>query len=257
MLTYLSLGAGTESGALLVMSALGLHGCPRADFAIFADTQDEPQWVYDQRDMLKAWAEPLGMPVLTITRGKLSADPVIRVPVFVKARKSKTNPSGKGSSPLTQNCTRDYKITPIRREVRRIMRERGIKTATVLMGVSLSEADRMSDSGRKWLTHAYPLIDAGMRRADCEDLLRDHGFPPFLKSACVYCPWHSAKAWLDVRDHDPDGWTRAIAYDERVRAQRKAAVHRSLIPLRDVSLKAQQGFDLDGFSNECSGHCGV
>jgi len=43
---YASLGAGVQSTALVVLSTLGLHGCPRADCAIFADTQDEPAWVY-------------------------------------------------------------------------------------------------------------------------------------------------------------------------------------------------------------------
>ncbi len=42
--TYLSLGAGVQSTAMLIMSALGLYGCPNADVAIFADTGDEPAW---------------------------------------------------------------------------------------------------------------------------------------------------------------------------------------------------------------------
>ena len=45
-LTYISLGAGVQSSALLVCSLLGLHRVPRADVAIFADTQNEPPHVY-------------------------------------------------------------------------------------------------------------------------------------------------------------------------------------------------------------------
>ena len=48
-LTYLSLGAGVQSTALLVISAHGLYGCPRADLAIFADTQDEPAYERGER----------------------------------------------------------------------------------------------------------------------------------------------------------------------------------------------------------------
>src|SRR5271170_6914244 len=54
--TYLSLGAGVQSTAMLIMSALGLQGCPKADVAIFADTGDEPAWLYDHLETLKKWS---------------------------------------------------------------------------------------------------------------------------------------------------------------------------------------------------------
>ena len=40
-LTYLSFGGGVQSTALIACSALGLYGVPKADVAIFADTQAE------------------------------------------------------------------------------------------------------------------------------------------------------------------------------------------------------------------------
>lgn len=256
MLTYVSLGAGVQSSALLVMSALGLRGCPKADVAVFADTQAEPRWVYEQVVALKAWAEPLGMPVWRVTRGALVADKVIRVPAFV-LRRDAGHPTKKRPGPLSQNCTRDYKITPINRAVRAYMRDRGLKTATILKGISTDEADREKPSQLRWLTARYPLLEARMNRRDCEDLLRAHGLPVPRKSACVFCPWRSAKNWMDVRDYDPEGWALAVAYDDRVWHQKRARLHRSMIPLREVAFKAQQNLDLDGFSNECEGFCGV
>src|SRR5581483_2421349 len=72
--TYISLGAGVQSTALVILSALGLHGCPKADCAIFADTQDEPAWVYDHLNTLTAWAADHGLPVHVTTKGCLSRD---------------------------------------------------------------------------------------------------------------------------------------------------------------------------------------
>src|SRR3990172_11792930 len=72
--TYLSLGAGVQSTAVLAMSALGLRGCPKADVAIFADTQDEPKWVYDHLSVLEKWGAEHGLPVVRTTIGCLSAD---------------------------------------------------------------------------------------------------------------------------------------------------------------------------------------
>jgi len=121
----------------------------------------------------------------------------------------------------------------------------------------VDEAHRMSDSGRMWLTNRYPLIDASMMRSDCESILLSHGLPIPRKSACVFCPWHSNRAWQEVRDHDPVGWAKAITYDARLRTQRGAYVHRKMKPLADVNLRTQARLDLDGFGNDCVGMCGV
>jgi hypothetical protein len=67
-LTYLSFGAGVQSTALLIMSNLGLTRCPRADVAIFADTQCEPQWVYDHLATMEKWST---IPILRVSIGNL------------------------------------------------------------------------------------------------------------------------------------------------------------------------------------------
>ncbi len=248
MLTYASLGAGVQSSALVVLSALGLRGCAKADLAIFADTQDEAGWTYHHANIMGEWALGHGMRYLRVTRGQLSADPVVRVPAYVDGPN--------GTAPLTQNCTRDYKLTPIRQAVRKYMAEHGIKRATAQIGISLDEADRMKPARMKWLTNSYPLVDARMRAYDCADLLREYGLPVPRKSACVFCPWRSDKGWREIAEHDPEGFQRAIAYDDRLTRERGATVHRSRIPLRLIDFTKQQSFG-DGFSNECEGHCGV
>lgn len=245
-LTYLSLGCGVQSSALLVMSALGLRGCPRADFAVFADTQDESQWTYEYLAFLRRWVAAHEMPIYSVTKGRLSDDPTVRIPAFVLGK------DGRGA-PLSRNCTRDYKIQPIHSFVRRHMRERGISSAVALMGISLDEAHRMTDARPKWLRHDYPLVDARMTRSACAKLLEENGLPVPRKSACVYCPWHSDAAWRETRDHDPAGWFLAVEFDRRLRAERGASLHRSMIPLADVRL----GSTATLFGNECEGVCGV
>src|SRR4051812_41161483 len=69
--TYISFGAGVQSTALLVMSNLGLRACPRADVAIFADTQGEPAWVYEHLAFMERWS---AIPVIRVTTGDLAAD---------------------------------------------------------------------------------------------------------------------------------------------------------------------------------------
>jgi hypothetical protein len=264
-LTYLSLGAGVQSSALLVMSALGLRGCPRADFAVFADTQDEPQWVYDYLEILEQWGAEHGLPVCRTTKGKLSSAKAGRflVPIFVEGND--------GRAAMTfRKCSTEYKIEPILRFVREYLgvppgrRVPPSVSVTALLGISIDEADRMKPAKEKWITNRYPLVDAGMTRSGCMTLLEAHGLPIPEKSACVYCPFHSDAAWLKLKTHNPVEFERAVLFDEYARDQRGAGIerpaflHRSLIPLREVVFPPDDPrFDFDGFNNECEGHCGV
>ena len=72
-LTYISLGAGRQSTAMAICSAKGLHGVPKADLAIFADTQDENQETYDHLNTLEEFLKEHGIPLHRVTVGKLSS----------------------------------------------------------------------------------------------------------------------------------------------------------------------------------------
>ena len=157
--TYISFGAGVQSTAVLVMSNLGLRGCPRADVAIFADTGDEPQWVYDQVERMTKWSD---IPVEVVKKGCLSADVRARqegsisrfacIPVFTAAKTGgpKVMWDGKqvveddsGNAILRRQCTREYKIEPIEKRVRLILgfkpRQRIKKEVDCLIGISVEK----------------------------------------------------------------------------------------------------------------------
>lgn len=69
----LSLGAGVQSTALLLLSAKG--ELPLLDAAIFADTGSEPAVVYDHLDRLEAEvARPAGIPIHRVSYGNLGDD---------------------------------------------------------------------------------------------------------------------------------------------------------------------------------------
>ena len=67
--TVLSLGAGVQSSCLALMAKHG-EVEPMPDFAVFADTQAEPQEVYDWLDWLE---NELPFPVYRVTKGSLTA----------------------------------------------------------------------------------------------------------------------------------------------------------------------------------------
>lgn len=271
-LTYISLGAGVQSSALLVLAALGLRGCPKADVAVFADTQDEPAWVYAHLAVLVPWAQAHGLEIITVTAGRLSDETYGRADGLVKRRAALpvfTRSDDGREAMLPRQCTEEYKLAPIRAYLRQrlgMVRRQRLPAGTrveALIGLSFDERIRMKESRTAWIVNRWPLIDAAMTRSGCVALLEAHGLPVPRKSACVYCPFHDDAYWLDLKRTEPASFAEACRLDDAIRsassggAERPVYIHRSLIPLRDVTFTERQtGFDY-GFSNECEGVCGV
>jgi hypothetical protein len=279
-LTYISLGAGVQSSALLVCSALGLHRVVKADVAIFSDTQNEPRHVYEAVERLRAWAAPHGIPVETVTAGNLLDDAKARIagtrsrfasiPLFTKGADGR-------AAPGRRQCTREYKITPIEKRVRALLGykkgDRVKKLARSYIGISADEIYRVKPSQTKWVWREHPLVDARLTRADCIRIVLEAGLPMPKKSACVFCPYTDDARWIDMKKNDPASFEAACVADEALRDQSTsglnhfAYVHRSLVPLRQIDFDEVQrrryatplfeGQEPDGFQQECEGLCGV
>lgn len=253
-LTLLSLGAGVQSTAVLVLSARGQ--LPRLDGAIFSDTGWEPQAVYDHLDRLeREVARPAGIPIYRVSQGNIRADALdpdhrfASMPLFVR------NPDG-GEGMTRRQCTGEYKLKPIKRQVRALLGyphpvrvPRGV-FAEQWIGISTDEADRAlgPDGQRKagdvrYARNTYPLLDLGLSRADCQGVLTAAGFDRTPKSACVGCPFHTNRQWRYMRDHDPAAWADAVDFDSAIRAGNaratargdnlmgQAYLHRTRLPL--------------------------
>lgn len=261
-LRILSLGAGVQSTTLALMAAHCEVG-PMPDAAIFADTGDEPDAVYDHLRWLMS-PNVLPFPVHITSTGRLSeklfqGDDEARVPFHV----------GAGGLSKRQ-CTRNYKLRPIRRKVRKLLGvgPKGRIAAgavEIWVGISLDEAIRIKPSGRDYLTNRWPLIEKRIRRTDCMRWLERRGYDVPPKSSCVYCPYRSDAQWRDLRDSDPAGWQRAVEVDRRLREPDQVArfrgqlyAHRSCKPLDQVDLSTPEDHgQLNLFLNECEGMCGV
>lgn len=271
-LTYISFGAGTQSTALLSCSVLGLHGVPRADVAIFADTGDEPLSTLETFRFYQSWASEHGLEVVRVSAGVLSEDigKLMRgdiswaatIPAFAR------NLDGR-AGPIKRKCTRHYKIDPIHREVRRRLGlshgERCKKTARCLLGISRDEVVRMKPSLVPWIENCWPLVDANLSRLDCVRVIEELGLPKPSRSACVYCPYHDDVEWARMRDDDPEAFGRAVEMDRLIRPAQVAGLkegelflHKSMKPLDEVEFgNWKTPGQLPLFTEECEGVCGV
>tara|TARA_Y100000310_G_scaffold300838_1_gene336826 strand:- start:2203 stop:3018 length:816 start_codon:yes stop_codon:yes gene_type:complete len=271
MMKVLSLGAGVQSSTLLLMSC---HGdLPPIDAAVFADTMWEPSEVYRWlKDVLTPVAAAAGIPIHTVSAGDLRADALrstVRAHVDGDTRSASlplhvTQPGCERGGMLRRQCTKEYKIAPIRRKCRELLGAgpRGrIRPGAVEMwiGISADEAARMKPSGVQWVHNVYPLIDHDppMRRSDCHAWLHRHGYDDAPRSACNGCPFRSAAEWRHLKQ-DEDDWSDAVEFDAAIRHRDmrggEAFIHRDLVPLADAvhDDPTERLWD-----DECSGHCGV
>lgn len=257
-LRCLSLGAGVQSTTLALMSARG--EIEMLDHAIFADTRDEPAAVYEHLDWLIR-SLPFPVHVVGRQRGLREAllagdDDGARIPFHVGA-------GGMGG----RNCTRNWKIRPIRAKVRELL---GAGPRSYIepnadeqwIGISLDEVTRIKPSGVRFMHNRHPLVEARMTRRDCYRWLEDRQYRIPPKSRCKYCPYQSNADWLGLQEC-PEEWAEAVELDGWLREPAQLSrfhgetfLHQSRVPLAQADLSAKfTGPEL--FGHECEGMCGV
>lgn len=271
-LVVLSLGAGVQSSTLYRMAARGeLDKVP--DYAIFADTMQEPQWVYDNLDsmerdhgnkipIVRASAGDLGAAIVNgvnTTGGRFAS-----VPFWVRREDGTEAPGGR-------QCTREYKIDVVKKAVRTLLglepkqRAAGRFHVEEWVGISRDEAQRMKPSRYSWVTTRWPLIERMMDRQSCKQWMEDRGYPIPGKSACIFCPYRRASEYAKWKTEEPELFEEACRIDDLIRSsgtmkgmRGQQFILRTLEPLRDVTEESNDGpQQLDLFGNECEGMCGV
>lgn len=262
------------------MALMAAHGeiTPRPDAAIFADTQAEPKAVMRWLDTLERFinAAPYPFPVYRVTAGSLRNESLtlrqskdeqgsyVRnvVPAFTLDSKAQRGM-------LLRKCTADFKIIPLQRKQRELMKAAGEKSLVSWIGISTDEAQRMKPSRVKYIQHRWPLIEKNMTRYHCLQWMLDMGYPTPPKSACTFCPYHTDEQWQELQRSSPEEfadavefereWNRVVLTDKRPSQTRgKIFLHRSCVPLDQVDFRTAKDFgQVDMFANECEGMCGV
>lgn len=267
ILRVLSLGAGVQSTVAALMSARG--DLDPLDCAIFSDTGWEPEEVYRHLDWLEA---QLPFPVHRVRRpGPDLGEHAIAIATAPVTRTASPpwytrNPNGM----LPKQCSKEFKTRVIGQQVRRLLGlepgKRGPREIVVeqWLGISLDEMQRMKDAEQPFVRNRFPLIEARMTRRDCLRWMEERQYPRPPKSSCIFCPYRTIPQWRAMRDHAPNDWARAVAFDHAIRPgfhgmQGEAFVQRQCVPLDqvDLSTPAERGQVEFGFLDECEGMCGV
>jgi hypothetical protein len=242
-LRVLSLGAGVQSTALALMAAKG--ELPAPDCAIFADTQWEPRAVYAHLDQLERL---LPFPVYRVTAGDIRA-------TIATERYDPIPWYRAGGQMGRRQCTKQFKLYPIRRRVRELLGGKTPKAGCEMwIGISRDEAHRMKPSTVQYITNRWPLVEADMTRASCVRKLARWGIDA-PRSACCGCPFLSLADWRQRREQ-PE-WAETVALSHRLAATGQFMT-KALDTVDRLDFQRWQDRDQpDLFGNECEGMCGV
>lgn len=223
--TSISYGGGVQSTAMLVLAATGrIH----ADVALFANTGDDsehPATLEYVRNIAIPYGYKHHIPVIELKRyvnGKVRTllghimdhdDPnTLREPIPIY---------GSNGAPLSRSCTADWKI----KVLGRWLKDRGFGTdrgiADVLIGISVDEIERAGrGKNEKYENRRYPLLDLGLTRSHCEQVIRDAGLPVPPKSACYFCPFHRPQTWREMRRDEPELFQKSQELEDLLNSRR-------------------------------------
>lgn len=285
MTHVLSFGAGVQSTALLLLwldndpRLIEVTGGAEIAFAVFADPGAESVATYRHLARCVEAAEAAGRRLVVARRVERGEE--VSLPVQIQtARRFSMAPffasSGGSGGMMMRNCTADYKVGTVRQAVRRELGVKALRAGRVInvLGISTDEIQRAKGGADV----AYPLIEMGWSRADCLAYLRAQGWGDVPKSACVWCPYHSSRAWLDLyrarlTEDGAQDWAQVVEMDGAIRRIAREgrggvksilwlnAAHR---PIEEYCADLDRQLDLldlledeGGWGNECGGNCGL
>lgn len=246
---FVSFGAGVNTVALAVLIESGeieeLKKYKNAEY-VFADTHAEHPRTYEYlNDVFKPWLAKKGKTLHVVSKGDLINDCVSKrwIPMI-----------------RYRICTVQYKIRPIRR----FLKNKNVKHAIALLGITIDEYQRMKDSDVKWIENKYPLVDLEITRKDCYEIIKKEGLPIPKKSGCYCCPFQPIAEFYRLKRSHPALFERVLEMEENARAKNPKLTLKKT-PLK--SIKEQLSIDvflqdeeekMNTISTFCdSGHCFV
>ena len=258
-----SFGGGQQSMAGLILAAQG-----RIDFRTFyfcnvGDDSDLPATLRYVEEYAKPYAAEHGLELVELRRImqrgqdkgrertllgelKMPASKSVRIPVRMA-----------NGAPGNRDCTNQWKIRLVAAETRR----RGAsveRPADVGIGISVDEIQRAKDSTIPHQRTVHPLLDLGLRRTDCQRIIRDAKLPVPPKSACWFCPMKRPEDWQNLRREEPELFAKSCQLEAQLN-ERRAGLGKDAVYLtrfgRPLAEAIPDGVDLLPMFDEADGAC--
>lgn len=226
MIRSFSYGGGTQSTAALVLAARGDIDFPLFIFANVGEDSERPATLRYVHDIAMPYAEAHGIELVEVRKRLRDGSSQTLVERINASERSVPIPvrMGVDGAPGNRTCTAEFKIRVVEKELRR----RGatkVSKAIVGIGISLDEwhrAGTAEDPRSKFQFREYPLLWRELTRADCMRIIAEAGLPQPPRSACYFCPFHTAEEWRKLAREEPDLFEKACALEDKLHARGQA-----------------------------------
>lgn len=262
----ISFGGGQQSTAMMVLAAQG-----RIDYRTFLfcnvgnDTED-PRTIEYFHEHVIPYAEKYDLEMVELRRimQRSGEERTLYEQVMRPSRTIDIPMRMDNGAPGNRNCTKEFKI----KLIERWLRDHGATAdtpAVVGVGISLDEIQRATNRRNSPIEQTvYPLLDLGLRRTDCQRIIRDAGLPVPPKSACWFCPMKRPADWHNLRRERPDLFAKACEMEATLIARRATLLDKNGQPKDPVYLTRfakplaeaiPDGVDLLPMFDEADGAC--
>jgi hypothetical protein len=102
-----------------------------------------------------------------------------------------------------------------------------------MIGIAADEAHRKGEALR-------PLVELGIGRQGCIDIIAQEGLPIPHKSGCYICPFQGNAQWRELWERFPELFDRAMMLEESTRRSRSGRWHATLDPQGKINLRQRK-----------------
>lgn len=222
---FISYGGGVQSTALIVLAVQGRIDMPTAAlFSNVGDDSEHPKTLEYVRNIVTPWAAKHGLPVIELHRTLKTGEKqtlwqrimdydgeALREPIPVY---------GWSGAPLSRSCTADHKIKVLGKYVKSQC-EKNDWPVEMMLGISVDEIHRANrGKNEPWEKRVYPLLDLGLRRDHCVEIIAKAGLPVPPKSACFFCPYTRMESWEKMKLNEPDLFKKCCDLEDKLNERR-------------------------------------
>lgn len=222
-LRVISYGGGVQSTALIVLAVQGR--IDKVDAALFCNTGDDsehPDTLKYVREIMVPWAGERGIAIHEIQRVTKGKPQTLWGRIMDHERESLSEPIpvyGYTGAPLSRVCTVDHKIRVLEKWIKTNAKQLPVET---FIGISMDEIERAKSGPATYEVRRYPLLELGLNRLDCAQVIAEAGLPVPPKSSCFFCPFHSILTWAELRRDRPDLFEKAVELETTLNVRRES-----------------------------------
>ena len=211
----LSFGGGVNSVALAIMA---INDGWRGEI-VFSDTGAEWPETYCFMDYFqREWLRPRGFEVVRLgPKQTHQSDKSIGVYSLIDYCEAR----GLIPFPAMRWCTINWKVRPV---------EQYRNGKSQMLGIAADEAHRKVDAVR-------PLVEAGVTREGCIEIIEVEGLDVPQKSGCYICPFQRDDQWRMLWERHPELFERAMLLEENTKRSKSGRWHATLDPSGKITLR--------------------